>query len=101
MPEKKAQGTKKNEAATPDKKDPTPKVPEKIDKGNFYVFSCAGETISSGAKLTVAKVAETYDKKYDFIKNLKGARPEYLCVVERKSLFSRMPQIVVKEINTQ
>ena len=98
MPEKKTKDTNKSEAA---KKDSKTKTPENVEKGNFYVLSCGGETIYSGAKLMVVKVVEKYDMAVDFIKNLQGARPEYLCIVEKKNIFSRMPQIVVKEITTK
>ncbi|MDA8136246.1 MAG: hypothetical protein M0T82_16630 [Desulfobacteraceae bacterium] len=95
MPEKKNQGAK-TEATIANKNDP--KTPVKKEEGNFLVLSCASDTITTGVKALVVNVAETQEKAVDYIKKLTSSRPEYLCVVEKKSLYSRKPQIVVKEI---
>lgn len=96
MPEKKSKGSdtgvKKTDSITKETK-----APVKED-GDFLVLSCAGENIATGSKLTVNHVAKTPDSAVDYIKKLTSSRPEYLCVVEKKNLYSRKPQIVVKEI---
>ena len=74
------------------------KAPGKKEEGNFLVLSCAGENIGSGTKLTIVNVAKTPESAVNYIKGLTGSRPEYMCVVEKKSLYSRRPQIVVTEI---
>ena len=71
-------------------------APEEI--GDFLVLSCPSENITSGTKLVVLNVAKTQAKAVEHINDLTSTMPEYVCVVEKNSLFSRKPQIVVKKL---
>lgn len=97
MPTKKTKGSK-----TEPKPRAADKLPDKEtskeEVGDFLVLSCITENIRSGAKLTLVKVAETKEGAVSYVKSLTGQRPEYLCIVEKKAMFSRKPQIVVSEL---
>jgi len=75
------------------------KAPVEEEDGNFFVLSCSSENITTGTKLSVVKTTKTPKSAVDYIKKLTSSRPEYLCIVEKKGMYSRKPQIVVKEIN--
>lgn len=87
-----------NEAAAAKAGQKTPLIKE---EGNFLVLSGANEDIGTGTKLVVVHVAKTQENAVSYIKKLTSSRPEFLYVVEKKSLFSRRPQIVVNEIKLQ
>ena len=97
MPAKKQKGSKAK-AKKPDEKEGGAKAPEKKEEGNFLVLSCAGREIRSGTKFTVVNVCMTQEKAIESIKRLINPRPEYLCVVEKKAIYTRRPKIVVEEI---
>lgn len=69
------------------------------EEGNFLVVSCPNTGITSDMKFSVKKVAKTFDEAESFIKNLTNTRPEYLCIVEKKGLYERKPQIVLTKID--
>ena len=81
------------------KEDNGPKDTSPEENGNILVLSCPAEKITSGTKLVVLNMAKTQTKAVEYINDLTSTMPEYICVVEKKSLFSRKPQIVVVEIN--
>ncbi len=97
MPVKKNEGSGTEAKNTNNIKNET-KAPAKKEEGNFLVLSCASENIGSGSKMAVVNVAKTHESAVSYIRKLTSSRPEYLCVVEKKSLYSRKPQIVLNEI---
>lgn len=95
MPDKKKSSSGNKSTGTPTTN--SKKVTNVAD-GNFIVVSCISDEISLNSKFSAKITTKTLEEAENYIKNLTTTKPEYLCILEKKAVYSRKPQIVLTKI---